>query len=64
MIIEPYDWHVIYLKCIVVKSVLIGISLCKIVVFINGRDNINMIVRSVRMRLFHVIYLLEPIEFG
>ena len=66
MVVEPYDRHMKHFKSIVVESVLIRVDLLEIVILVNCRHDIQVVMRSVRVRSFlrYIIKLLISVEFG
>ena len=66
MVVEPYDRHMKHFKSIVVESVLIRVDLLEIVILVNCRHDIQVVMRSVRVRSFlrYIIKLFISVEFG
>ena len=64
MVIEPYHWHMMHLKSIMVVCVLICICLLEIMITILCWYNIDMVMRGIWMwRFSHIIKFLVVVKF-
>ena len=65
MKIKPYDRHMIHFKSIVIVCVLIRVCSLEIMILVYGRDNIQMVMGSIRMwYTLHIVYFLVAIQLG
>ena len=62
MEVEPHNWHMMHLKCVVIVCVLVGVGLGEIVVAVDCRDDVDMIVGSEWVwGVIHVVEFLESV---